>query len=291
MAAPVRRLPGTLWGGLLLCLMVVSACGNQTPPEDYVARVGDAYLTQQELSEALADMPPRRDSAGARTQVIDRWVTNELLYQEAQRRNLRAVPDVRRRIEESERSVLIDALVSRVYEEDLDTPSAAEINAYYQRNRDRLRLREPFVRVRYLSTTAPDSAEAARRLLRDALRQDAADSLWPGIVQRFALDSEAALTLADTYYPERSLFAQYPALRDLMPRLGTGEVAPVIEADSLHHVLHLVDRAPAGTIPELAWIEDDVQRQLLIDARKQMYARHVQRLRNRALSRNALEAR
>jgi hypothetical protein len=65
-------------------------------------------------------------------------------------------------------------------------------------------------------------------------------------------------------------------------------VTPVIETDGLAHLLQLVDRVPAGAIPELAWIEDQVRRQLTIDARKQMYERQVQRLRTEALSRDAL---
>lgn len=290
MAAPLVRYSWTALLGLAMALLL-AACQQSDPAEDYVARVGDSYLTQREVDEALEDMPPGRDSLGARTQVIDRWVTNELLHQEALRRRLSDDPDVRQRIEDSERSVLIDALVSSVYEEEVETPTAAELQAYYQRNRERLRLRESFVRVRHLSTLSPDSAEAARAALQDAVRQNAADSLWPSIARRFATDADAARTLAETYYPERSLFNQQPTVRDMLRRIGVGEIAPLVDADSVHHVLQLVDRAPPGTIPELGWVEDQVQRQLLIDARKQMYARHVQRLRNRALSRNALEVR
>ena len=46
--------------------------------------------------------------------------------------------------------------------------------------------------------------------------------------------------------------------------------------------------ASVGSIPELTWIEEQVRRQLTIDARKQMYERQVQRLRTEALSRDAL---
>ena len=270
---------------------LLTGCEQHPDRADYVARVGDSYLTQREVTEALADMPVGRDSAGARAQVIERWVTNELLFQEASRRNLHEDPEVRRRIEDSERSVLIDALISSLYQEEIDAPTRAELEAYYERHRERLRLREPFVRVRHLATPSADSAAAARRMLIEATRRDEADSLWSGIAQRFAVDPGGALTLSSTYYPERTLFARQPTLRPLLRRIGVGEIAPVVGGDSLHHVLQLVDRAPPGSIPELAWIEEDVRRQLIIDARKQMYARHVQRLRNRALSRNALEVR
>jgi hypothetical protein len=39
----------------------------------------------------------------------------------------------------------------------------------------------------------------------------------------------------------------------------------------------------------MAWIEDELRERLIIDARKQMVARQVQRLRNEALAREDLE--
>jgi hypothetical protein len=48
---------------------------------------------------------------------------------------------------------------------------------------------------------------------------------------------------------------------------------------------------PAGEVPELSWIEDEVRRQVEIQSRKQMVARHVQRLRNEAQARDELEIR
>jgi hypothetical protein len=59
----------------------------------------------------------------------------------------------------------------------------------------------------------------------------------------------------------------------------------------LYHVLHLVDRADAGTIPERAWVEAEIRRRLRLRGRKQMYAREVERLRNEARARGTLDVR
>jgi hypothetical protein len=59
----------------------------------------------------------------------------------------------------------------------------------------------------------------------------------------------------------------------------------------MFHVVQLVERIPARTIPEPAWIEDELVRRLVIQGRKQLYARQVQRLRNEALAREDLEIR
>ncbi len=278
----------TLLAALGCSLALATGCQRQTPPEGYVARVGDVYLMQDEINAALDNLPPRLDSTEARRQFIDQWVTNELLYQEALRLSLRTREGVQRRLEESERSVLIDALVSQLFEEEMEAPFPPEIRVYFERHKEQLRLREPFARVRYLFTTEADSARLARRLLQQATSAANADSLWAQLVSRFAEDPELSLTLSGNYFPESRLFMEQPVLREHLAQLRPGQLAPLIETNGHAHLLQLDDQVPAGTIPKLAWIEDQVRRQLTIDARKQMYERQVQRLRTEALSRDAL---
>ena len=268
-------------------LVLTAGCAQQTAPEAFVARVGEAFLLQEEVDAALENLPSRLDSAEARRQFIDQWVTNELLFQEALRRDLRAQEAVQRRLAESERAVLIDALVSQLFEETAEALSPAEVRAYFELHKEQLRLNEPFVRVRYLYTANADSARRARTLLRQTAPADA-DSVWTLLVARFAEDAALSLSLATNYFPESRLFMEQSILRDRLAQMRPGEIAPLIEDGEQRHLLQLADRVPAGTIPELSWIEEQVRRQLTIDTRKQMYERQVQRLRTEALSREVL---
>jgi len=167
-------------------VLAAAGCENPEPPPDYVARVGQSYLTRQDLQEELRDTPAGRDSADARQQVIERWVTNELLYQEALRKGLIDKKEVQRLLEENKRSVLISALISSRFESDSARPSPTETRQYYERHRQQLALREPYVRVRHLATPTPDSAQTARSLLQQAMMAGRADSTWPGLARRFA---------------------------------------------------------------------------------------------------------
>jgi len=80
-------------------------------------------------------------------------------------------------------------------------------------------------------------------------------------------------------------------LPSILRGMSDGEVAPVTRADSLYHVVQLVRRVPAGTSPELSWVAPEIRRRLEMRARKQMVAREVQRLRNEAQARDALDIR
>ena len=277
---------------LLLALALGSlGCEQREAPPSFVARVGDQYLTHDEVDGLLATVPAGQDSAAVQEQFVQQWITQALLYWEAERRGLGDSPDVRRRLRENERSVLVSALLDTLYREASEPAEPAAMQSYFEQHQEQLRLREPFVRVRYLAAASADAADEARQQIQQATAATA-DSLWQALVRRFATDVEAALALSGTHYPEQRLFATQPTLRQALSDLAPGEAAPVLtQGDSLFYVLQLVDRVPAGTVPELAWVEAELRQHLAIETRKQMLERQVQRLRNEALAREELEIR
>ena len=56
-------------------------------------------------------------------------------------------------------------------------------------------------------------------------------------------------------------------------------------------MVQVLDRVPSGAVPEMTWVEDEIIRQLIIQGRKQTFARAVQNLRTVATARNVLEIR
>lgn len=281
---------------LLLALgaAALAGCRSEPLPPDAAAQVGSAVLTLADLDAALSVLPPGTDSTFARRQVVEQWVSTQLLAHEAGRRGLRDTPEVQQLLAESERQILADAMLSALYDEHRSGPSSSEIQAYYERHRDRLRLREPFVRVRFVETRAESQAEAARQAMQDAMRSGgsaaARDSLFALTARRFAADTTSSLALADSYIPQARLTRQSgPAPWGIVAQMGPGEISPVLAAsDSSFLVVQLVDRVPAGAEPELAWIEDEVRRRLLIQHRQQAIAREVERLRLEAEARGDL---
>ncbi len=271
---------------LALLAAVVAGCQSDGEPEPPVARVGSVVLQEEDLQASLATIPNTVDSVDARQQLVDRWIDSELLYQEALRRNLSAESSVQRRMDESARAVLIDAMVSQLMEEAEVDIRPDEILAYYERHKEQLRLREPFVQVQYLSADNPDSLWSAHDLLR---RAENADSLFLVLVARFGEDASMSLSLASNFVPESQLFVGQPAVADAVRGLQPGEIAPVLEVDEAFHLVRLVDRAGTGSVPEMAWVEDVIRQQLAVEARRKLYERQIQRLRMEALSRDRLQ--
>jgi len=270
-------------------LVPAAGCGNTPSNVEFVARVGNHYLSRDELNLALKSNPIPLDTVEASRQIIDQWVTNELLYQEAQRKHLYEIPHVKKLLHENERSVLISAYINRLYAEHAEDPPAQSIEMYFDQHKDQLKLREPFVRVRYLSQPSVDSARVARRLLQASLTTQNADSAWAKIASRFADDADGSLALDRSFFPVSRLFNALPSVQDALRHLSIGHIAPLIFASGTYHVLQLVDKKPTGSLPEIAWVEQELKERLAIEARKQMYARQVQRLKNEAIVREDLE--
>jgi hypothetical protein len=273
-------------------LLAIGCESTPAPSGSYVARVGDAVLTEDNLDAALAAAPAGVDSMTARQQVIEQWVTAELMAREAEERGLAERPEVQRQLAENERAVLAAALLSTLYEEDLAALSRAELEDYFELHEERLRLREPYVRVRFIETASEDSATDAREAMQQAMLSTGQDSLWEAAARTYAADTTASLSLAREYVPESRLLSSDAASAwQVLPQLSPGQIGAVQEIGDRYFVIQLVDRVPAGEVPELAWIEDEVRRQVEIQSRKQMVARHVQRLRNEAQARNELDIR
>jgi hypothetical protein len=264
------------------------ACETEAPPESYVARVGDYYLQEADVQRMLRGMGPVPDSTQARQQVIQQWVEETLLLREAKRLNLSQNEEVQRKLEERRRNTLVSTLTDRFYENTDQPPTDEEVRTYFERYQDQLALREPYVRIRHLTTANEDSAQAARTALLDD-PEATADSLWEQLSRRYGEQPRRSRRLADRFLPESRLFAQAPYVRDALDNLQDGEVAPIIEGNDRFHVVQLVRRLPEGTDPELRWVEPEIRRRLRIRHRKQMHARKVERLRNRAKADGLIE--
>jgi hypothetical protein len=250
--------------------------------------VGNHYLQEEDVRRLLRGMGPVPDSTEARQQVIEQWVEKTLLLREAERLNLAEDPEVQRRLEERRRNTLVTALSNRYYEEMDEEPTDEEVQTYFERHQDQLTLREPYVRVRHLTTTQEDSAQTVRQQLVQA-QEGSVDSVWARLSQTYAQRPARAERLSEQFLAESRLFAQLPYVRDELAALREGEIAPVIQDSDRYHVLQVVQRVPEGSEPELRWIEAEIRRRLRIRHRKQMYAREVQRLRNRAKADSLIE--
>ena len=269
---------------IAILLIVGCGIGGGSNSEEFAARVGSEYLSAEEVHDALQALPVGLDSITARQQVIEQWVQSRLLAQEAHRQGLTSQEDIQLQLAESERAVLAAALIDRFFEANAEEPTDDEIQAYYETNIERLDLREPYVRIRLLTTDQADEAELGRAAMARARNTAFADSLWDLTVREFSSDPDGALALSSRYLPESRLRGLDETIGRQGLILETGGISEVFESGGHNHVLQVVDRVPAGITPELPWIREELRQRLAIEKRNTMLARQIQQLKNEAES-------
>lgn len=286
---PVRR---TLLFFAPLLLIAAAACSNEEAPGDgFAARVGDQRLNETEIADALTDLPLGLDSVTARQQVIEQWVRNRLLVEEAHRQGIAQREDVQQQLEESEQSVLVASLIDSFFETNAEEPTDAEVQEYFDRNVATLSLREPYLRVRLLKSEDEGDIRAIRTALIRNANSPFADSLWNLTVNEYADDAEGAHTLSQSFIPQSRLFGLDEGIAQAIRTLPAGGTSEVFESGGYYQVVQVVERIAAGTTPELEWIRDELTRRLAIEKRNSMLIRQIEQLKNEAEADGRLEIR
>jgi len=275
-------------GIFTLLLIGIVSCRQLDSPDDFVARVGNSYLLSSDIEYSLVNLTTGIDPIQARNQIITQWINNELLYQEALRRDLSNKESIKYRLEESARSVLIEGMIAEYHNQSDQEISLADIANYYEQNQEHLRFFESFVHVRHLSNPDRDSMDLAMRLMSQNI---VADSVFAALLERFSTAPDEQLRISQNYFLETRLFLNQPELSDLLQNTEAGSPPKLVLVDSLYHLLQVIDRSDHNSDPELPWIEEFIQEQLTIRLRKQHYTRSVKSLRVDAEFREEIEIR
>lgn len=118
---------------LMIFIFLWAACGNHK--EDYIARVGNAYLTNEDLTRMLPDGGLSKDiDKNYLNSVVSNWINKEILYQKARQYHFDREEGVQARVADYYRDLTIDSYV-RFFLQTNVTISEDEIRDYYLKNK------------------------------------------------------------------------------------------------------------------------------------------------------------
>ena len=250
--------------------VLVQACSREAPSKQFVARVDQALLTEEEIAatqDSLAYASQRR------REYINEWVNTELLYQEAKRRGFGENTQVRHQIEAATKKLVIGALFDQELYAD-ENVSDDEIIAFHNGGGDAFRLREDVVNASYALFNDRDAANTFRtKLVRGTswslvMAESQADSL---------LKSHFVQVATHQFFTQSNL---YPAeLWKLARSLGKDEVSFVLKTDAGYYILLSHGVKKQGEIPELDYIRNEIRDRILIERRRARYDRLLADLR------------
>lgn len=138
----------------LLLLFIVSSCSYFKPQnsEEVVARVGDTYLTKQELYKLVPDGLSEQDSITNANSAINRWASQQLFMQAAKiNLSQEKQENFDQLVEQYKADLYTNAYREALVKQKIDTTvSLSEAENIYNRNKESFRLNEELIKLRYI---------------------------------------------------------------------------------------------------------------------------------------------
>ncbi|MBI5464681.1 MAG: hypothetical protein HY966_07010, partial [Ignavibacteriales bacterium] len=222
----VRRFPL-----FFFCLVVglAAGCTETQPNGTPVAKVNDRVLTVEMIKGNSSSSQPLTQNEIR--QYAKRWVTNELLYQEAQFRGLDGSDAIQQKLIEAQKQLSIAELLEReVYASATNEIRTEDVAAYFQEHSEEFTLRETLIRLSVVIFGNVTPAADFRTAVLSGMEWDAA-------IGQYRNDaSKGLLSYSDSiFYTRSSLYPQ--ELWKVAGALGMSEISFPIQTSVGHIVL------------------------------------------------------
>jgi peptidyl-prolyl cis-trans isomerase C len=137
--------------GLILYVFITGCSGkdeNINSNEKVYASVNNVKLTESAMKGLVPKDFYDKLTPEHKKEIINEWVNNELLYQEAIRSKIDKDPAIARIIENSKRTLISNELLESQVES-MNSPSEKDLQKYYEGHKNNFILQSPEYKVRY----------------------------------------------------------------------------------------------------------------------------------------------
>ncbi len=248
---------------MFVALFLLSGCGGKATQEagEALAKVGKDKLYWADLPKGFAHGLNPEDSILMQKSLVDRWVRETVLYQEALRRLGDANDEIRQQVENYKRQLYIRAYESWYVQNHVDTTvSRQDLDSFYSHHQEHFVASRPMLRV--FLVVAPSDGPQVRDLLRDIR-----DTTMAGIQHLSTESLSEGYQIVST--PE-----QWLSLGEL-----NEELPFKLEAKALRrgggifqrrhgeqsYIFNVVEWIPAGKLSPLSCVEQDVRRMIMLE--------------------------
>ncbi|MGA1196247.1 MAG: peptidylprolyl isomerase [Candidatus Latescibacterota bacterium] len=245
------------------------ACGEQQQGTT-VAQVGEVRLTKEEMLLRIPSPFMGRISVEEKRQLVEKWVEEELLYQEAIKQKLPEEPDMAALIEQAKRRLLVAEVLERAYAKDADVLEGEILN-YYEANRQSFEREQPEIRVRHILVKDKEKLNDVWNRLRDG-------ELFEQVAREESVDVSAANGGDLGYFTEDMVSASF---WEGCQGANLGRRTRITTTSGLH-VVEVLDRREAGSERELVDVRGEIQQRILSERRQALREKLIEELKGQS---------
>lgn len=259
----VMSLDGLLRGGRLFTVfvwigvLVLVACGKRVPEDEVVARVGDAVLRRDVMIQRMKWEGMREDQEN---EFVERWVNQELLYQEARQLGLHKTEELRWELELVEKEFLIQKFLENTFANKI-LITEEEILSHYEKYKEEFRVDEDEVRALHILTKTREEANVARQEI-------LAGKPFEEVAQERSVD----------IFRERGGDMGFFTRNDVIPevqryafRSSEGTLSIVFSSSYGYHLLKVLKKRVKGDVRDLADVRAEIIQRLRVNKERSVY--------------------
>jgi len=247
----------------IFVLLLFIGCREDSGRSPVIARVGTSELTVADLSDALPDDPNFELSHIQVQRFVQKWVEDELIYQEALSRGFHEQPHIQNEIKRLSRQVVVLAFLERIVDQDVEV-GEQEIDEYYEKNG------EEFIRADdlYLLNIIHVESRAEANTVRSRLRNGESFAELAG---ELSLDPSRENGGKLGWVTEERLPT---SLNAVLPNLRVGTPSSPRRTPAGYYVLLLDAKRVKGERQELDEVREIIK-QRIISRKKEEYHRRL----------------
>lgn len=251
---------------LLIILFVFIGCKKEETPKTIVAKVGERTLTEQQLDTLLSFTVNKNKY---REEVIRDWVDSEVLYLEAQNKNLLSDEDYRYLVDENNKMLANAFLIKRYLAENEIKLDEATLSVYYNSHKNEMAI--PARAFVFNQAVFNDEAKAI--LFRETLLE----SDWSKATNVFSGDESIVSLTNEKYLYEYN--TQSKRVHAVLNNLEEGETSIIFTLDDdSYNIIQLIKNYEAQSIPDFIYMKKFVEERYLIIEKSRLYDNLINQL-------------
>ena len=249
---------------VLIALFFIG-CNKEPKTKKYVARVNNAYLTEEDVNK----LDSLFVGNFSRSELIKKWLEQELLYQEAVKAGI-ADEDVFIRIMDNSRRELASSMLLNSHLENvIKKPNNSELQEFYDAHKNEFTTENNI----YIFNSASFNNENTAIKFRTKL----VETNWEKVTENYAKDkslieykTNVALSIEEIYPIQ---------LLNLIEELDSGEVSIVLEENTEKYwIVQLLQVIRKGTNPPFEIVREQVETRYVADKRGQIFNEFIKEL-------------
>jgi PPIC-type PPIASE domain len=241
-------------------------CSKEPEKKEYVARVNDKYLTQEELNNMLQSADNKNFY---KDEIIRNWINNELLYQKAIKEGITDESLYKRITSESSKELAVTLLLNQVYSDEKGNIDSKQIEDFYESNKNDFKAFYDGYVINLINFNNEDKAIRFRSAL---LETD-----WSHAINAFKGDTSIINITANKLYYDYEL--QPASLSRMVKELNPNEVSIIFSnGQNNFYIVQLVNKVPKDSIVPLEYIKDEVENRIIANKKDEFIRNYIKEL-------------